>query len=77
MDDDFHHPPPPPGPASRLLQAVLTPNVLLALFLVPILTIFLTRYLSERPVEKNNGKSGKRVWMLAYWVPFIGHGFDL
>jgi hypothetical protein len=79
MEDDFYEPltAPQPGSTSSIRQSILTPNVILALFLGPILLLFLTRYLSERSLGSDDGKTGRRVWMPPYWVPFVGHGFDL
>jgi len=74
MEDDFYQPLTAPQPQT---QSILTPNVVLALFLGPVLVLFLTRYLSERSLGDEDEKNGRRVWMPSYWVPFVGHGFDL
>ncbi|TVY81010.1 Cholesterol 7-alpha-monooxygenase [Lachnellula suecica] len=77
VDDDFYNASPEPGPSSRVWDLILNPNVLLALFLGPVMILFLTRYLSERPLQSGDSKGGRRVWMPPYWVPFVGHGFNL
>jgi hypothetical protein len=48
-------------------------TVLLALLLI----IFATRLLSERPSKKYNDRDARTVWMMPYWVPIIGHAFQL
>ncbi|TVY13113.1 25-hydroxycholesterol 7-alpha-hydroxylase [Lachnellula arida] len=78
MEDDFHEPwtAQDPGPPASIWQSILTLNIILALFLGPVLIVFLTRYLSERSLGNDDGKKGRRVWMPPYWIPFVGHGID-
>ncbi|TVY49533.1 25-hydroxycholesterol 7-alpha-hydroxylase [Lachnellula occidentalis] len=81
MEDDFHEPltahdSRPPFSIWQSILTRLTPNIILALFLGPILIVFLTRYLSERSLGNDDGKKARRVWMPPYWIPFVGHGID-
>ncbi|TVY33866.1 hypothetical protein LSUB1_G004675 [Lachnellula subtilissima] len=78
MEDDFHEPltAQDSSPLSSIWSSILTPNIILALFLGPVLIAFLTRYLSERSLGDDSSKKGRRVWMPPYWIPFVGHAID-
>jgi len=54
-------------------QVAVTVTVLLA----PIILVIATRLLSERPSEQISGRDGKTVWMLPYWLPIVGHAFQM
>jgi len=85
MEDDFYDPVDPissvnsAGLLSTVLSSVVAAPlaVTFTLLLAPFLIAAATRLLSGRSSEKVNGKDGKTVWMPAYWVPVVGHAFQL
>ena len=52
-------------------------SVLVSIALVPFVLIIATRLLTGRASENIAGKDGRSVWMKPYWVPVLGHGFQL
>ncbi|KAF4634656.1 hypothetical protein G7Y89_g3455 [Cudoniella acicularis] len=83
MEDDFYHPlanvsTPSSGWTSGAWQAALSlhPNVLLALFLGPVLIVMVTRYMTGLPPKELSGQKASTVWGYPYWIPFVGHAFS-
>lgn len=85
--DDFYEP--FPGSGSRATASGVSSHIgisnlifgaplpiLISIVLAPFLVIIATRLLSGHPSEKIDGKDAKSVWMLPYWVPVVGHGFQ-
>lgn len=85
MDDFYHFLPDAtsditaPGVLSSVRDLVykLPFSVLVSIALAPFLIVIATRLLSGRSSEKIAGKDGRSVWLLPYWVPYVGHGFRL
>ncbi|KAH8683106.1 cytochrome P450 [Tricladium varicosporioides] len=81
MDDSFYEPlanitTTPLGWISSTWQTLCSPNGFLALFLGPILIAMITRYMTGRPTTKAADPNASTVWMVPYWIPFMGHAFD-
>lgn len=83
MDDDFHSPGPnvtaPPGGLLYKVWAIAVsapPAFIIAILLAPLAIVVATRYLSERPSKVVSAGKERTVWLLPYWLPFIGHGFS-
>jgi hypothetical protein len=86
MADDFYEPLPtavsfPSGLFTKVLPELLsTPDsALITILVTAFLIAFVTRLLtgSDSEPERVDGKDGKTVWLLPYWIPFIGHGYQL
>jgi hypothetical protein len=84
--DDFYEPlsnATSRGAASGLISSILETivaaplAVIVSIVLIPILVVISTRLLSGSTSEGIAGRDGKNVSMLPYWVPVIGHGFQL
>lgn len=85
MADDFYEPLPsvisyPSGLVTKHLpDLVRSPTSLITAILVTIAVVIVsTRLLSgnDSELEKFEGKDGRTVWLLPYWIPFIGHGYE-
>jgi hypothetical protein len=86
MDDDFYQPlpsvvPHPSGLVTQVLPDLLSsPGTAFVIVLITVLLVaFATRLLTgaDSELETVDGKHGRTVWALPYWVPFIGHGYQL
>jgi hypothetical protein len=86
MADDFYEPLPsvvsyPSALVTKHLpDLVRSPISLVTTILVTIVVIAVaTRLISgnDSEPEKFEGKDGRTVWLLPYWIPFIGHGYEL
>jgi hypothetical protein len=86
MDDDFYEPLSNGtssvaalgfGPAVLNVISATPLAILISVALAPLLIVICTRLLSGHPSEKIASKDGRSVWMLPYWVPILGHGFQL
>jgi hypothetical protein len=86
MDDDFYEPLPsvisyPSGLVTKVLPELLrSPQNAIIIFIVTAFVIAIaTRLLSgsDSEPEKVDGRDGRTVWLLPYWIPFFGHGYQL
>jgi hypothetical protein len=84
MEDDFYQPlSDTPADGSGFLSNVFSSIIAapfatsITLLLTLLLTALATRQLSGRQSHILSGKYGQTVWLLPYWMPFIGHGFQL
>jgi hypothetical protein len=86
MDDDFYEPlshATAAAQASGLVSSawkllLSTPfSFLLTVLLAPLVIVIATRLLSGHPPAKCAGREERSVWMMPYWVPVVGHTFQL
>lgn len=86
MDDDFYEPLPsvvsyPSALVTKHLPELLSsPNTAIITVLVTAFVVALaTRLLSGSDSEPDrvDGKNGRTVWLLPYWIPLLGHGYQL
>ena len=86
MDDDFYEPLPsvvsyPSALVTKHLPELLSsPQTAIITVLVTVSLIALTTRLfsgSDSEPDKVDGKNGRTVWLLPYWFPLLGHGYQL
>jgi hypothetical protein len=84
MNDDFHNPlpqitTPAPGLLSNVWQSIIDSpaSVLTTLLLIPIFVVSATRLLSGHSSQQIKGRIDRTVWLPSYWLPVIGHGYQM
>jgi hypothetical protein len=87
MDDDFYATEPlrpvisyPSGLVTTVLPNFMlrSPLHFIITILVAAFTIgIVTRLLTGNDSERVPGTDGRTVWKLPYWIPFVGHGYQL
>ena len=87
MDDDFYEPLPkvisyPSGLVTHWIPDLVLGSpvrLITAVVLAALVIAIATRLLSgsDSEPEKVNGKNGRTVWLLPYWLPVVGHGYQL
>jgi len=83
MEDDFYESlnqqPGNSGLISNVFSSIIAAPlaVVTTFILAPLLIVIVTRVLSGRSSETVKGKDAKTVWILPYWMPVVGHAFQL
>lgn len=68
-----------PGLVSTIWTSILAApaSLLITILLSPLFIVVATRLLSGRQSEQIAGKNERTVWLPSYWLPFVGHGFQM